>query len=367
MFKKIYKGKKILITGNTGFKGAWLSQWLVQMEADVYGVSNIIPTNPSLFEVLDISSNTKHVFQDIRDADKIYHLVDQIKPDFVFHLAAQSIVSVSYNNPIETISTNVIGTTSILDALKRTNHPCIAVIITSDKCYENVEWLWGYRENDRLGGKDIYSASKGAAELIIHAYHQSFFQKTESNVRIVSARAGNVIGGGDWAANRIVPDCFRAWSQKLPVEIRNPQSTRPWQHVLEPLSGYLSLGQLLYENPNLNGESFNFGPNAGQNQTVLKVLKELGDFWEFEKNKENFIYNKQQPVFHEAGLLKLNCDKALHDLHWLPTLNFQETIRFTGEWYNAFYKQKTTMSDFTNEQISSYISIAKSKNLEWTQ
>jgi CDP-glucose 4,6-dehydratase len=366
MFKNIYKNKRVIVTGNTGFKGSWLSQWLVQMDAEVFGISNSIPTNPSLYEVLNLSKKITHKNQDIRESEKIRKLIDQIKPDFIFHMAAQSIVSYSYSNPLETINTNLMGTASILDALKKITHPCIAIIITSDKCYENEERIRGYCENDRLGGKDIYSASKGSAELIIHAYYHSFFKNQESNTRLVSVRAGNVIGGGDWAPNRIVPDCFRAWSKEKSVEIRNPGSTRPWQHVLEPLSGYLSAGQVLHDHSKLNGESYNFGPNSDQNHTVLEVLEKLSLTWDFKIMHEKFIYNKKSS-FHEAGLLKLNCDKALHELNWVPALDFEETIQFTAEWYNRFYQKNQSMVDFTSNQINDYISIAKSKKLTWVE
>lgn len=364
MFKNTYKNKRVLVTGNTGFKGAWLSHWLVQLGAEVFGISNSIPTNPSLYEVLNLSKKIIHKNQDIRQSENIRKLVNQIKPDFIFHLAAQSIVSASYSDPLETISTNILGTANILDALKESKHPCIVIIITSDKCYENVEWKWGYRENDRLGGKDIYSASKGSAELLIHAYYNSFFKNQKANIRLVTVRAGNVIGGGDWAANRIVPDCYRAWSKKNAVKIRNPESTRPWQHVLEPLGGYLRAGQLLHQNKKLNGESYNFGPNTQQNQTVLNVLKKLSLTWNFKTAHKKFILN-EKPSFHEAGLLKLNCDKALYELNWLPVLNFEETIQFTSEWYNHFYQEKCNMVEFTTSQINDYISIAKSKNIAW--
>jgi CDP-glucose 4,6-dehydratase len=276
IFNDCYQGKKVLITGNTGFKGSWLSVWLYQLGAEVYGISNGIPTTPfSLFEDLLLDDKINYIAADIRDADKMKILFNEIKPDFVFHLAAQPIVLSSYNDPVETMTTNVMGTVNILEALRFLNHNCSAVIITSDKCYDNVEWLWGYKETDALGGKDPYSASKGASELMVKTYACSYFMKPQSQIRIISVRAGNVIGGGDWAENRIVPDCIRAWLKNIPVEIRSPQSTRPWQHVLEPLSGYLQAGMRLSEDILMNGEAFNFGPNSDQNKTVKELISGL--------------------------------------------------------------------------------------------
>jgi len=254
VFNYVYKGKKVLITGHTGFKGSWLTTWLLHLGADVIGYSKDIPTTPSMFEVLHLADKVNHCIADIRDLDVLSSVVSSEKPDFVFHLAAQPIVSESYLNPIETISSNVMGTANILEALKISNHKCIAIIITSDKAYDNVEQIWGYKEDDKMGGKDIYSGSKGAAELIIKSYFHSFYDKPECNVTLAIGRAGNVIGGGDWAKDRIVVDCMRAWSEDQQVTIRSPSATRPWQHVLEPLSGYLSLGQALSTGKEINGE-----------------------------------------------------------------------------------------------------------------
>lgn len=366
MFKNIYEGKKVIVTGHTGFKGAWLSLWLKLMGADVCGISNSIPTNPSLFEVAGVEAMVTSYMKDIRDLQAMKNIFGEIKPDFVFHLAAQPIVKTAYEDPIDTMTTNVIGTANILEALRFLDNNCIAVMITSDKCYDNVEWIWGYKETDALGGKDPYSASKGAAELMIKTYFHSYFAKKE-NIKIASVRAGNVIGGGDWAASRIVPDCFRAWSKNEKVIIRSPYATRPWQHVLEPLSGYLRVGQLLaaQEKYNVNGEAFNFGPPADQNHTVLDLLQELAKKW----NPDNSDIVQIEPSdFKEAGLLKLNIDKALYYLNWKPGLNFIETAAFTSDWYKQYYQQDNkNMLDFTNKQISSYIDIAKSRDLSWTQ
>ncbi|MBN2844072.1 MAG: CDP-glucose 4,6-dehydratase, partial [Sedimentisphaerales bacterium] len=322
MFNGIYQGKKVLITGNTGFKGSWLTCWLLNLGADVYGISHDIPTQPSMFEALGLEAKIRHYKNDIRDYAVIDEIIKESRPDYIFHLAAQPIVSVSYKEPLDTFGTNILGTVSILDALRQIDHRCTAVMITSDKCYDNVEWRWGYRETDHLGGKDPYSASKAAAEMAIKSYYHSYF-KNNSQVRLASVRAGNVIGGGDWAASRIVPDCFRAWAGGQPVTIRSPHSTRPWQHVLEPLSGYLTVGQILAESPEYSGEAYNFGPAAEQTHTVLELLMEISNYWNAGGCKDKFIID-QNNDFHEAGLLKLNCDKALFDLKWLATLNFNQ-------------------------------------------
>ena len=268
MFKNIYRNKKVLITGHTGFKGSWLCMWLVHLGADVYGISNKIPTNPSNYNASNIGRIIKNYSFDINDSVKLNKTVKKIKPDFVFHLAAQALVKKSYNDPLDTIHTNALGTSKILEAIKSLNKSVTAVIITSDKVYFNKEIKRGYKEDDLIGGKDPYSASKGMAELAIKTYFDSFISKDKSK-KLGITRAGNVIGGGDWAENRIVPDCVRAWSKKKSVIIRNPFSTRPWQHVLEPLSGYLLLGLRLNQKSKINGHAYNFGPKHGQNKTVI--------------------------------------------------------------------------------------------------
>ncbi|MDC0553788.1 CDP-glucose 4,6-dehydratase [Flavobacteriaceae bacterium] len=366
MFKEDFKNKKVLITGNTGFKGSWLSTWLIELGADVYGVSNNVPTKPSMFDELKLERIITHFNADVRDYTRIKNIIDDIKPDFLFHMAAQAIVATSYSDPMDTITTNVMGTTNILEALKELNQKCTAIIITSDKCYDNVEWVWGYKESDAVGGQDIYSGSKGAAELIFKSYYHSFFKNTEnSNVRVASVRAGNVIGGGDWADYRIVPDCIRAWVNGKSVEIRSPKATRPWQHVLEPLSGYLTIAQKLAENIDYNGESFNFGPNSEYNKTVKELLYDLSKNWKL-KQEPSFLAEEPSD-FHEAGLLKLNCDKALFYLKWLPTLDYNKLVEFTSTWYYNFYNAKMDMFKFTNSQIKEYGEIAKNKDIEWTK
>lgn len=363
MFNNVYKNKKVLVTGHTGFKGSWLTTWLLKLGADVVGISKDIPTTPSMFEALDLENNIKHYKEDIRNLEAIVRILKEEKPEILFHLAAQPIVSVSYTDPIETISSNVMGTANILEVLKELNEPCTAIIITSDKCYENVEQVWGYKEDDKMGGKDIYSGSKGAAEIIIKSYYHSFFKNESSNVKLAIGRAGNVIGGGDWAQDRIVVDCVEAWNEGKSVEIRSPGATRPWQHVLEPLSGYLNLGATLYLSEELDGEAFNFGPRAEQNRTVLELLTDLSKDWKLD---EAYHVTDNIP-FHEAGLLKLICDKALFYLKWQATLNYQQTVDFTSKWYYSFYKTETDMYSLTTTQIQEYEKYAKQQALEWTK
>lgn len=364
MFNNIYKDKKVLITGHTGFKGSWLSMWLIKLGAHVIGVSKDIPTNPSMFEALDLSSKIKHYNEDIRNINQLREIILNEKPDFIFHLAAQAIVSTSYIDPIDTFTSNVNGTMNLLEILRHYQEKCVVILITSDKCYDNVEWIWGYKETDMIGGKDIYSGSKGAAELVIKSYFNSFFQK-EHPVRLAIGRAGNVIGGGDWAKDRIVVDSILAWNNNKKVEIRNPKSTRPWQHVLEPLSGYLALGEQLCENLIFNGEPFNFGPKAEQNRTVVDLLTDLGKFWGFTNDNKAFQITGEVP-FHEASLLKLNCDKALFHLKWESTLHYEETISFVSKWYYAFYKEKVNIYDYTQLQIDNYEKLAFERNKKWT-
>ena len=363
MFSNIYSGKKVLITGHTGFKGSWLCMWLLKLGAEVVGVSKDVPTKPSMFEELILAEKIKHIDSDIRDLTSVSEIIQTEQPDFIFHLAAQAIVSTSYTNPVDTMSTNVMGTLNILEALRTFEHECIAVLITSDKCYDNVEWVWGYRETDALGGKDIYSGSKGAAELVIKSYMNSFFQD-DHPVKLVIGRAGNVIGGGDWAQDRIVADCMRSWSAGDSVKIRSPQATRPWQHVLEPLSGYLALGQAVSEQSQLHGNAFNFGPRAEQNHTVVNLLDDLSQYWGFADSNEAYQVTENIP-FHEAGLLKLNCDKALFYLKWESNLVYDETIKFVGDWYTAFYREQVDMYALTLNQIENYEEIAIERKRVW--
>ena len=358
-----FKNKTVLITGHTGFKGSWLSIWLTHLGANVVGISKNEVSSPSNFLASDISNIIDDRRLDIRDTHAVKVLVEAIQPDFVFHLAAQALVRPSYENPIETMTTNAIGTANVLDALRALDKKVVAVIITSDKAYDNVEWVWGYRETDRLGGKDPYSASKGMAELAIRSYVESFFNSPGSNVRVGIARAGNVIGGGDWAVDRIVPDCMEAWAGGETVDIRSPHATRPWQHVLEPLSGYLVLAADLAQSGKNHGEAYNFGPSADQNYPVSKLIDEMSKYWD--QIRWNDISNNKGHV-HEAGLLKLNCDKSLFDLQWHSALQFEETVKMTVEWYKAYYQnQEQSMYDFTIDQIELYTKAAKLKDISW--
>ena len=358
-----YRDAQVLITGHTGFKGTWLSLWLKQLGANVSGVSIDIPSEPSHFNAAMLSDQIDDYRLDIRDGSALKKLVHKIQPDFVFHLAAQALVRPSYENPVETIATNAIGSANVLDALRTLDKSVVVVMITSDKAYDNVEWVWGYRETDRLGGKDPYSASKGMAELVIRTYVDSFFNSPDSNVRIGTTRAGNVIGGGDWAVDRIVPDCMKAWSRNEIVDIRSPSATRPWQHVLEPLSGYLALGAELYENSSKHGEAYNFGPPAHQNHSVSKLIDEMKKYWDHVRWNDT---SQTQQHLHEASLLKLNCDKALFDLNWMPTLQFEETVRMTVEWYKIFYENDAdSMYGYSIAQIEEYMQLAKERGIEW--
>ncbi len=357
-----FKDSKVLITGHTGFKGSWLSAWLNSIGADIYGISISEVSKPSHFSVLKLEKNICHRLLDIRDFDALNEAINSVQPDFVFHLAAQSLVKESYKSPLETFSTNSLGTAHVLETLRNLEKECSLVLITSDKCYENKEWIWGYKETDRLGGKDPYSASKAAAENIIYAYLNSFFDN--SNIRIGVGRAGNVIGGGDWAENRIVPDCVKAWSNNETVQIRNPSSTRPWQHVLEPLSGYLTLALQLQDRKEKSpcGEAFNFGPPADHNYSVSYLLEQMSKHWSQAK-WHDISNNTKQP--YEAGLLKLNCDKAKQYLSWEPTLNFEETVKFTIDWYRRYYTGQSNMTDVTLSQIEAYTNLAQDRMIQW--
>jgi len=362
IFENAYKNKTVVITGHTGFKGTWLAAWLNQLGAKVVGIALDPPTEPSHFSAINLKDKINDLRIDIRDRHELVSAIVDTEPDFVFHLAAQALVRSSYDDPIDTWNTNTMGTLHVLEALRKLNKKCSAVIITSDKCYDNVEWVWGYREPDSLGGPDPYSASKGAAELAIRSHVKSYFPRETSQIRIASARAGNVIGGGDWAVDRIVPDCVKAWSNDDLVELRNPFATRPWQHVLEPLSGYLSLAIGLSESPGLHGEPFNFGPQAQQNHSVLELVKETALYWEKVRWKD---VSESEDRPYESGLLKLNCDKALHYLNWHAVMGFKDTVRMTAQWYGAYYQNPSKISNYTRNQITDYTLIANQKGLSW--
>ena len=345
MFKNNFKNKKILVTGHTGFKGSWLSYWLINLGAKVVGVSNKINTKPSHYTSINLNSKLKTKFLDISDKNKLLKVFKKEKPDFLFHLAAQALVKKSYNSPLVTWSSNTLGTINILECLREIQFKkkCICVLITSDKSYKNIEIKKGYKEHDELGGKDPYSASKASAELAIKSYHQSFFHNKKSKIRLAVARAGNVIGGGDWSEDRLIPDCIINWSKNKSVNIRNPNSTRPWQHVLEAISGYIKLALELEKNKKLNGEAFNFGPNLNQTYSVREVVSEFRKNWNNAKFKISKVKNKK---FFESNLLKLNSMKALNLLNWRCILTFKENIALVSEWYKNFYSghniEKTT-------------------------
>jgi CDP-glucose 4,6-dehydratase len=349
MFNNIYHNKKVLITGHTGFKGSWLALWLSQMGAKITGYSLQPPIEPNHFDLLDIKINS--IIGDIRDAQ-------------IFHLAAQPIVRLSYKEPVETFSTNVMGTINILEATRENGGVRAMVNVTSDKCYENKEWHWGYREIDPVGGYDPYSASKGCSELITSCWRNSFFNLKDygsaHNTLLACGRAGNVIGGGDWAIDRLIPDLLRAVSQNEKVKIRNPQSTRPWQHVLEPLSGYLLLGQKLLEGRKEFAEAWNFGPSEDGNVSVGEIVGQIKKVWPKIDYEINMI--PDQP--HEAGMLKLDCSKSRTKLQWIPVWDGKSAIEKTALWYRTFYEHNQVQS---LENLHKYIADAKSKHISWAE
>ena len=349
---KVYKGKKVLVTGHTGFKGSWLCEWLLALGAEVYGFSNGIPTNPSLFKQLRIGKRIALDLRgDIRDRAAVKKAITAIRPDFVFHLAAQPLVRLSYEQPVETFDTNIMGTIHVLDALRSLKNKCSAVMITTDKCYENKETTRPYKEDDSMGGYDPYSCSKGCDELVINSYRRSFFNNSSTNVWIASARAGNVIGGGDWAKDRIIPDCFRAIQKGEKIPVRNKVSTRPWQHVLEPLSGYLTLGAALDKRRDFEkvASGFNFGPNPNANRTVKEVVEEL-----LKHTKGKWVDKSDPKAVHEAGLLNLNIQKAARILKWKPTWDFKVTIKMVAEWYVGVANGAKPL-DLTKRQIVNFL------------
>jgi CDP-glucose 4,6-dehydratase len=363
-FNGLYKGKIVLVTGHTGFKGSWLTEWLLYLGAKVIGYSAYLPSDPCNFMVCNLGRRITSIKGDIRDFEQLRQIFLKYKPDIVFHLAAQPIVLRAYDNPKLTFDTNVIGTLNIMECIRMTKSVNVkaAVVITSDKCYQNVEWTWGYRENDRLGGEDPYSASKACAEIVCHSYIKSFFAGKKSP-RISTTRAGNVIGGGDWAEARIIPDCVRAWTTGETAYIRNPDATRPWQHVLEPLSGYLWLGANLLTSARLHGEAFNFGPDQKINKSVSELIETFVSHWgDFKWVHELANDNKK-----ESALLKLSCDKALNLLGWRSVLSFEETIKMTSDWYKKFYDSRKDMYSFAVKQISEYTRLAGENGLAWVK
>ena len=348
-----WQGKRVFLTGHTGFKGGWLSVWLSSMGAKVTGYALAPNTNPSFFEVVGLASllQQNHI-ADIRDLSALKSAMEQANPDVLIHMAAQPLVRYSYENPVETFATNVMGTVNVLESARAINSIKAIVIVTTDKCYENQEWVWGYRENETLGGADPYSSSKACAELVTNAYRQSFFSGngTTSSAAVASARAGNVIGGGDWSQDRLIPDALAAFEAGKPLVLRNPLATRPWQHVLEPLSGYLVLAQALFKNGGNFTSAWNFGPDDEGNQTVEQVIDRLSSQW------GNTVSWQQDPAAqpHEAHLLKLDCSKAHQQLRWVPRWKLVEATEKIVQWHKALQAGKD-MKAITLEQIKQYL------------
>lgn len=345
--REFWNGKKVLITGHTGFKGSWLAFWLKMLGADVCGYALAPEGKLSLYENLDLKNQIKSVIGDICDLSAFEKVLRDFEPEIVFHLAAQSLVRRSYREPVETYMTNVIGTINVLDAVRRANFVKAVVVVTTDKVYKNKEWHWAYRENERLGGFDPYSNSKACAELAVSSYRNSFF--AESSTLIATARAGNVIGGGDWAEDRLLPDVFRSLIFGDKLEIRNPNSVRPWQHVLEPLSGYLKLAEKLHKGEKEFAESWNFGSSEEDSQQVKFVLEKIQKSW---KQPISWALNDAiQP--HEAHLLKIDSTKAREKLNWSSKLNLDEAINLTTEWYRSFKSNEDPLK-ITAQQIEIY-------------
>ncbi|KJV29626.1 CDP-glucose 4,6-dehydratase [Aquitalea magnusonii] len=350
MNSNFWQGKRVLLTGHTGFKGSWLSLWLQAMGSEIRGIALPPPTEPSLFECADVASGLDHQICDIRDCDRLQVLFSEFAPEIVIHMAAQPLVRLSYQQPMETYATNVMGTVHVLEAARRAGTVKAIVNVTTDKCYENREWAWGYRENEPMGGFDPYSNSKGCAELVSSAYRQSFLKA--EGIALATARAGNVIGGGDWAADRLVPDILRALEQNQPVQIRNPYAIRPWQHVLEPLSGYLLLAQHLYEHGQAYAEGWNFGPRDEDAKPVQWIVEELCKIW------GNGASWSLQPGTHphEANYLKLDISKARQQLDWAPRWNLATALSSIVDWHKT-WRQRGDMRAHCLDQITQYQTI----------
>lgn len=349
MSAAFWNNKKVLMTGHTGFKGSWLSLWLQSMGANVVGYALAPPSSPSLYEVANVADGMISLESDIRNPEQLHGAFAKHQPEIVIHMAAQSLVRYSYQNPVETYATNVMGTVNVLEAVRQTPSVKAVVVITSDKCYENREWVWGYRENEAMGGYDPYSNSKGCAELVTAAYRQSFFNKAGHKVAVASARAGNVIGGGDWAADRLIPDMVRAVSENRPVLIRNPNAIRPWQHVLEPLSGYLLLARKLYEEGTGYAEGWNFGPSDDDARPVQWIVERYTQLWG--EGASWLLDQAEHP--HEAHYLKLDCSKARMRLDWQPKWSLAHALENITAWHKAHLQEKD-MREFSLRQIAAY-------------
>ncbi len=363
-FAGCFAGKRVLVTGHTGFKGAWLCEWLLSLGAEVAGLALESDTTPSLFEQLGLRDRLTHVVGDIRSQETVSRALAAADPDFLFHMAAQPLVRRSYREPVETWDTNVLGTIHVLESLRRLDRPCAAVIVTTDKCYENREWLWGYRETDPLGGHDPYSSSKAAAEIAVASWRRSYFQGPGKRVRIATARAGNVVGGGDWAEDRIVPDSMRALSRGESIKVRNPAATRPWQHVLEPLAGYLSLASALACRPDdaRLESAFNIGPDRESNRPVRDLVEAVCGAW-----SGRWEDLGDPHAVHEATLLHLDNAKAEALLGWRPTWSFDRTIGVTVAWYRDLRDaaSPSTVSARTLQDIHAYEDDARGRGVAW--
>ena len=354
-----YSGRRVLVTGHTGFKGSWLVLWLSELGAHITGYALAPPTEPALFTEIGIAAHCRHVVGDVRDRDRLAQIVRDTKPDVVFHLAAQSLVRLSYEQPLETLEINVMGTANLLDAVRCSQQPCALVVVTSDKCYENREWVYGYRECDPMGGHDVYSMSKGATELLVSSYRRSFFPSdrlSDHGIAVASARAGNVIGGGDWATDRLVPDVIRALTSGTRAAIRNSQAVRPWQHTLEPIAGYLCLAARLMGagpvDPAPFCDAWNFGPAVESSRSVADVVTALVEVWG--TGGWDDVQDPTSP--HEAGMLRLSIEKACSVLRWAPRWRFRETVERTAAWYRARHDgiSQSALREFTLGQIRDY-------------
>ena len=364
-FVKLFKNKTIFMTGHTGFIGSWLSFWLTSMGSKVVGYSLEPPTNPSLFDTLGLKDSLTHIIGDVNDKTKLYESIVTSNPDFVFHLAAQPLVTQSYEKPIETFQTNIMGTANLLDSMKQMSNISVCIVFTSDKCYENRETNHAYTENDPVGGHDPYSASKGSAELIVQSYRNSFFKSSndEQSTSIATIRSGNVIGGGDWAENRIVSDCIKSLINDKPIPLRNPQSIRPWQHVLEPISGIFCLAKKMWEDRISYSEPWNFGPDITNTMNVKELVEQIINEWGMGSWED--ISHNDAP--HEAKSLMLDSSKAKKSLDWNPVYSTKEAIEQTTRWYKEYYEKNVDMKDFTLSQIVHYVKKAEQLNIIWAK